>query len=545
MIERLIENWLTNANERGYEVPFCQLLMAEGHRIIHLNRHSPLEQGKDIITLDEKGRLCAYQLKGGDIDIGRWRREIKPEVEALVENIVEHPAISPGFAIPHLVTNGRLSEPVVAQVTNQNRSNRRRRLKALQVVVGTDLATRFVRIHGQFLPREPQDFDAFLRLFLANGRDMFPKDRFARFLQAQLDPAGLKRPTEIVRAIASTVLLAAYSLSAYQRAENHFSLFEGWVLVAAAIARLAESKSLAKKNWEPSFQLALGAARLAMSNLVSEMLSDRPLVEGNVMMDGGPPYRARMTLLVGTAAALALIRNVRGEPFEDGDALKAFVDKHDRNMLLWGESAVPYFVSLALWLEQCAQAPKAESLVQMMVEAITKLNAPKSKGGLPGPYYGVNRCVAAMCQVASSPMRRDSPLGSSYALDSLVEFLVRRMRKQRLKLLWEGVTHIHLCEMDHAGPMDFYLWRTLDGQLRQRYVKRPQPWRELVGRANEDTATGIPQTLRTNPEFALMFALVFPHRFGRGLLRILESAATGETSMPAAAKWRGRRARSK
>lgn len=83
MIERLIENWLSSTNERGYEVPFCQLLMAEGHRIIHLNRHSPTEQGKDVISLDHKGKLCAFQLKGRDIDIARWRREVKPEVDAL------------------------------------------------------------------------------------------------------------------------------------------------------------------------------------------------------------------------------------------------------------------------------------------------------------------------------------------------------------------------------------------------------------------------------------------------------------------------------
>ena len=348
MIERLIENWLVNANERGFEVPFCQLLMAEGHRVIHLNSHSPTEQGKDIISIDSRGRLCAFQLKGGNIDMSGWRREVKPEVEALIENIVEHPGVKSGFAIPYLVTNGRLTEPVVSQVTNLNRSNRRRKLKPLNVLVGADLLARFVACHGRFLPREPKDFEAFLRLFLANGRDMLPKARFARFLESQLDPEQVTKKTDVVRALASTVVLAAYALSAYQRAENHFALFEGWVLVAAHIARLAEMKNSGAKSWEPSFDLALGAARLAMVNLRDEALSGRELVEGNVVMDGGPPYRARLTLLIGASAALGL-SNRRSE--RRGDyvgKLNSLIGEHHRDMLLWGESAIPFFVSLAL-----------------------------------------------------------------------------------------------------------------------------------------------------------------------------------------------------
>jgi hypothetical protein len=416
VIERLIENWLSNANERGYEVPFCQLLMAEGHRIIHLNRHSPTEQGKDIISIDSAGKLCAYQLKGGDTNLNSWRREVKPEIVGLIETVVEHPAVKSEFAIPFLVTNGRLYEPVVAEISALNRSNSRRRLESLQVVVGTDLVARFVKCHGQFLPREPQDFEAFLRLFLADGADILPKGRFSRFLAAQLAPNQLKKRTDAVRAIASTVVLAAYALSAYQRAENHFALFEGWVLVTAAIARLAEAKKLAAKLWTPSFQLAMGAARVAMSDLVKETLSGREPVEGNVMMDGGPPYRARLTILIGLATALALMHRVRGDEWDQRPKLDEFLAKHHQNMLLWGESAVPFFVCLALWLEQCGKSVEGERTVHMLIEAIIHKNAPNSEDGLPGPYHGVNKCVRALCRVGANPMRRDSPLGSSFTL---------------------------------------------------------------------------------------------------------------------------------
>ena len=64
MHERLVEGWLDSANERSYQAPFCQMLVADGHRIIHTTRHAPIEFGKDIITVNPDGVTCVFQLKG-------------------------------------------------------------------------------------------------------------------------------------------------------------------------------------------------------------------------------------------------------------------------------------------------------------------------------------------------------------------------------------------------------------------------------------------------------------------------------------------------
>ena len=64
MLERLLEGWLDNATERAYQTPFCQMLVARGHKVIHNTRHAPTEFGKDVITVDPDGRVCAFQLKG-------------------------------------------------------------------------------------------------------------------------------------------------------------------------------------------------------------------------------------------------------------------------------------------------------------------------------------------------------------------------------------------------------------------------------------------------------------------------------------------------
>jgi len=64
MNERLVENWLISVNEKTFQIPFCQMLTAEGYTVLHLSRHGPFEEGKDVIALDPAGTPCAFQLKG-------------------------------------------------------------------------------------------------------------------------------------------------------------------------------------------------------------------------------------------------------------------------------------------------------------------------------------------------------------------------------------------------------------------------------------------------------------------------------------------------
>ncbi len=89
MIERVIENWLINTNERNYQLPFCHALMANGYQILDIQKHRPMEQGKDIIALDPEGKCCAYQLKTGDIKSGEWR-DILGEIQELIEILLFH-----------------------------------------------------------------------------------------------------------------------------------------------------------------------------------------------------------------------------------------------------------------------------------------------------------------------------------------------------------------------------------------------------------------------------------------------------------------------
>jgi hypothetical protein len=46
MIESVIANWLTKTNERNYQIPYCQVLLSKGQRVLYVSTHRPMEQGR-------------------------------------------------------------------------------------------------------------------------------------------------------------------------------------------------------------------------------------------------------------------------------------------------------------------------------------------------------------------------------------------------------------------------------------------------------------------------------------------------------------------
>ena len=145
MIERIVENWLTKVNEKGYQVPFCQCLVSKGYAVLHLSSHGQMEQGKDVISTDETGIPCAFQLKGGDID-GAEFRKIKGEIDELVEIPINFPGKEK--KINHralLVTNGVITDKVRRDIDDLNLSYKQRGYGQLEVITKLDLLKEILR----------------------------------------------------------------------------------------------------------------------------------------------------------------------------------------------------------------------------------------------------------------------------------------------------------------------------------------------------------------------------------------------------------------
>lgn len=525
MKERVVENWLTSVNERTMEVPFCQLLLGEGHRVVHLSRHGEMEQGKDVLTIDPDGQPCAFQLKdarGGKITQSDWET-FKGQVERLVELPIAHPSVPQG--VPHrafLVTNGELDEPVRLEIVGRNRLWAERGYPELEVTVKRDLLLRFQSLQTDFWPVEPREVNTLLQLFLAHGAACLDKAKVASFLRATLpmDTEAVSK-AECRRAIASAAVFASYALHPYQLKENHVAEIEGWVIYAAYLLGLAERHELEEQYWQGSLDIAEFAIFQALLNLCEELRGRSHLIEGSGPAD--PPfYRPRVTWLCGLLAAFGLWRLSRGEHGEIDDFLKEFVVTYEDKLLLWGEGALPQFLATIWYLRHALGTWEPDGMLASLISAVTQASVAPGGIGIPDPYHGVEE-VGVNNLGLNGNRWHESFAGRSYGLETLVQLFARRNWRQRMRWLWPDVSRLGYCTFVPRKLWQFYLWRSEEGELNTRQPNRTQSWSELRQISEHVAENSIPRLLRERPWILMLFLIVYPHRLSPEPAKMLNS----------------------
>jgi hypothetical protein len=517
VIERVIENWLTSINERQFQLPFCQVLTAEGETVIYISSHGQLELGKDIVTIGRDGALNAYQLKAGAIRMAEWRK-FKGEIEQRVEYPVDLPSLSKPFRHkPFFVTNGQINPAVLNAILYANRSWKARKFQPLRIVNGTALLARFSRAHGNYLPRDPLDLRSFLELYTRDGREPFPKAQFAHFAASILLLNHEQRSNlEVQRAAGSLVLLTSYLLHDYEARQNHWAIFEAWIMTASYILAMASKYATSEKWWGKSFALCFEASLRALQSLLNECETNTTQFV-NMDLSDGNFYGIRISILAGLLGAYDLFRQVKhGErPIE---FVGQFLDKYLLDARLWGESATPFLVIAALALESHGQQRKAEQLVFQVMLEIAKANGSSGRG-IPNPYYGPEESFRVTAGL--EPLNQESFSGP-YTLEPLVQFLARRWLRQSLKRTWDKLTRVYYASMRPTDAWEWFAWKMRSGALNFRQPGSPQSWTGLLEDAEAPDDNGTPALLSSDPAFALFFMLVFPHRFQPYLLNLVE-----------------------
>jgi hypothetical protein len=521
VIERVVENWLSSANERQYQIPFCQLLSAEGETIIYISPHGQMEQGKDVVTVGPDGGVRAYQLKGGRLTLKDWR-SYKGEIDELVVYEVQHPSLTKNKNHKSfLVTNGTVADPVLRAIHSANGAWAKVKAGPLTLIAGNELLTRFVKAHGRFLPRETKDFTKFLELIVNSGTAQFDKRRFASFLESILygDLKVGVSARDVQRAICSTVLLTTYIIQGCQNASNHWGVFEAWTVMAAYIGSVASKHGIAPKWWSPSIELCILGGMRALDDLGSECATNTSkFTQGNPFTDGHF-YNSRITLLSGLLGAASISHRLKREAWEHEDFVQRFLVEYLPKVRLWGESAVPYLVLAALTVERRGHHVTAEGLILQLVKAIAETNGTRGKG-LPNPYYEAEE--ALRIQYGLDDLNPEVFSGHSYTIEPLIQFLARRLIRRQLAVLWEKITRLHFAKFQPEKEWEYLRWRSDGGSLITTFPKSPQSWKALVQDA-ERSPTSIPAIFERFPELAVHFALVFPHRFTSDLLKIIEA----------------------
>lgn len=475
MHEKLVEHWLTNVNELGYQIPLCETLLAHGYTILHVSRHGRGEHGKDIVARDPAGRLTTFQLKGGDIALPAWRA-IRGEVEELVQLPVMLPGVAAGEAhAPILVTNGELVGDAVQNIREYVETWERAGHPHMAVWQKGELLQKFLSAHGSYVPsRSLADFRTFVELYVGNFTDRLPRERFATFIFSLYPVDGT--PIQKKRALESTLLTSDYIVGQYHSIGNHVAAMEGWTIMAALILYAAGRDALEESVYAPSLALVEAAFARSAAAFQEEILASPNLISPQYMLGEDPEVRgARVMLVLGWLTALWHRARLMGE--NSPAAIGAIVKREYRQLKVSTEADWPYFMSLAQFVERDHSATVAELLLTNWIDVILAANEGEERNGMPSPYWLQERALELLYDKLA-PGEKERFARHTYTVHSALDMLVRRVNRRTVSAYWKRVSKLSFCDFIPDASHDWFQWRDSVGDLRIMGFPLSKSWKE-------------------------------------------------------------------
>ena len=493
------------------------MLASEGEHLLYIATHGPFEKGKDVVTRLPDTSVRAYQLKGGDIRLSDWR-----SISEQINNLVELPVNLPQLSViashyPFFVTNGRVDDVVLDYINTANLGWKQRGLEhPLKVIEGAQLVSRFMAAHGTFLPKEAKDFKLLLTLVLNDGRAPLDKPSFSQLLESVIPLNDGHSAKNVIRALASAVLLTSYILGAAENHANHWAVFEAWTMVASYALGAATRFELAKDSWESSYDLAMLGARRALDGLAEECNQREYFVEGHPIADGFF-YGARQLILAGLLSARALQNRTAGNAPDA--AMKLLIQARVKKSRFWGESAASFILITALETERQSSQLAAENMVLQYLQNVLSSNDEK-KPGIPDSFTSVEDSLRFLHGMDEEDVHPSHEF--SYSCQPIVDFLARRWRRRALSQLWPQITRLSLVASVPQLPWEWFIWKSPSAVLTSTSAGQPQSWTALVMDAEKRDTSALPTLLHSNRDFVLFYLLVFPHRLTPETLRIID-----------------------
>jgi hypothetical protein len=526
MIERLIENWLTKASEKSFQIPFCYILANEGYTILHLTRHCGMEHGKDIIAIDPSGAPCAFQLKGapeGKIKLRQWQQELLGQAMQLIFTPVTHPSIPIGAAQhkSFFVTNGELEEEVFNAIDAHNKKYQIAGQPQffLNTIVKGELIEKAKKLGIGFIPPDLGDFRHLIDFYMDDGTGILDKTKFSQLIESFFSQES--KPTERGKLVRGSALLTALATSSYSNKENHVALTEAWTIYTSYLLWFCEVHSIPEKEWKNEFGIANQIIWTSLENLWNEAKEkDHFLVED--YMEDVFVQDYRVTWFTGLFSALGLYYKLTGTNEEEMYRILKFCNKQESKLDLWGESAVPN-VLVYYWFYTANEATQKPIRVLLKLIRTIIHKARKWDEIFPEPYYDIDESLALFHEKDKRVIEERNQKGASYYLEGLTHIFVRDNYLQAMKFLWPDISRILFKAFSYKEATDFFRWRNREGKETTKTPNPAQSWKQLKDEARETEGNVIPLYLKKFPYLLPLFLIVFPHRGDPSLLRWLDT----------------------
>lgn len=533
MHEKVVESWLDSASERSYQAAFCQMLVAQGHRIVHSTRHSPIEFGKDIVSVAPDGVPCAFQLKGNPgsrLTLSGFRA-IEGQIRELVDYALPYSNLAREHHRSFLVTNGYVDEEASRAIEALNESNSRAGYPERTVTVWGrgELLELALELERGLWPKELDDTRRLLAILHRDGAESLPWEDLTGILT---DMLGLREGDrrewsreELRRRFSAAALITSICLTSFYEAKNYFAAISAWTLLAVSVIGSCQRYNMSfERDASPTVETAKVAINDALIDLAEEACNRDNLLEGEPLIDG-EVYRGRVTLLLGLLSLLwiQLDENVLPTSISKSE-VEEFLDRHRSELLLWGEGAVPSLLYLYWALRRKDSGAAIDGLLVSALEVATEVDEKNMPRGLPGPYWtfeDVTRNRLSAFLGGDHPMSEEGPSRSSYYAEALLHLLVRTNLKSQCKAAWADFSRYMLSEYKPVRKWQYCLPRTEEGVNEERKPPLRKEWNDLVHEARRVDCDVIPKPLLDHPFLLALFVQLFPARGTGEVIRYL------------------------
>ena len=525
-LQRAIEHWLDSANELSYQPLFCQWLTSQGFTLKYSIRNTNFEQGKDVVAVSQNGTPHAYQLKGGNITLKRWRSEVKPEIEALIDCPVQHPDIDKELPhISYLVTNGEIDDSVRVEIVSLN--EKKWKATPLHTWTRGDLLSGFQNMASGILPQNALMYKRLLELIFSDGNG-FPNitevDIFLHEILNTEVPSLKKEQRK--RDIAAGALYATMIAGAYRQAENHGSTVRIMVLFLSLMFHLVDKYELDDKYWIESYRIIWNDIIATAELLESEINSDAfETVITTPFEKDLIPFRKHSAVSI--VFPLKLSQYISGNENWKTILAPDTFSKYRGAVAVWGEASFIPLIFLALICKNLEnQKDMATAIIKTTISQIIFHNGRKSNHpiGLIPPYYDLDFAVKLLFGLLEEEFEDNCRL-SSYLLKPLIEFMARHDQKEFVSEIWQDISFMRFEEFLPEDAPDYYLWRIQKGENRTTIPQKERSWSKLVEESISFKGEPLPATMTRFPEFVPFFLSVFPFRANSETLGFLDSVS--------------------
>jgi hypothetical protein len=528
VLGKLIENWWTNSTERTFQFQFATLCHLRGERVVHLTRHCSSELGRDLITVSKDNIVNLYQLKTCKKRLGLsvWRKEISDQISDLVYNKCNHPSIpSEAPQNPTLVLNGDIEEEVQNAINERNLTSKANCGRTLRVMVKGDLVHETVKHLECFWPTDPKSSALLLKLCLREGTELFDRELFADLLETSL--AGCSSREMSVRTITFLPLLTALATQNDLRKANSASVIEAWSMCMSYVLAINAKYKSARNVACNTIELIEEIVELQMKQLAMDVIENPELIVEHY--DSAVQIaNIRMTITRGLLSTYLVSGQVDEEICALVEKALALLDSQKGTYPeLWGESAVPYFLSFYFSLtKRFANNRSDKELVNLVNELLAKLTEDNLQQSFTNPFASpeISLKLRYLKQLTTLDERRLLCNGKSYWLAPLVDLLVLNREKSELRAMWDKIPTVHTVEFQTVHPSDKFRYLNEHGVTAFHRYPDHAKWTELMTDVHQRKGAVGCLELPFTPYRALLFLIVFPHRVTQDLVLQLQNS---------------------